>query len=163
MQLLKKILRRLALPLIAAILLFEEWGWEPLAALFARFARWPLWAALERWIARLPPWGALLVFGLPVLTLLPVKLAALYLFGKGQTSLGLALLLAAKLVGTAIVARLFQLTQPALMRLRWFAWWYPRWVNWKAGVLAEIRASATWRSAHALTQSVRTWLAGLRD
>ena len=60
MRTLKKILRALLLPLVAAILLFEEWGWEPLAAAFARLARLPLWAALERKrSARLPPaWGA---------------------------------------------------------------------------------------------------------
>ena len=162
MQLLRQILRKISFALIAAVLLFEEWGWQPLAALFARLARWPLWAWLERKIVQLPPYGALLVFGVPVLTLLPVKLAALYLFGKGQTTFGLGLLVLAKLVGTAVVARLFQLTQPSLMQLRWFAWWYPRWIEWKTGLLVEVRASATWRAAHALKLSVQAWLAGLR-
>ena len=142
MRTLKKILRALLFPLVAGALLFEEWGWEPLAAAFAQLARLPLWARLELKISQLPPLGALLVFGVPLLGLLPVKLAALYLFGKGQATLGLVLLLGAKLGGTALLARLFQLTQPTLMQLRWFARWYPRWKAWKDGVLAQVRRSA---------------------
>jgi hypothetical protein len=161
MQFLRKILRKLFFPLIAALLLFEEWGWEPLAALFARFARLPLWAWLERRIAQLPPRWALLVFGVPMLTLLPVKLLALFLFGKGQTTLGLVLLLAAKIGGTAVMARLFQLTQPALMQLRWFAAWYPRWKNWKDLMLAELYGTAAWRAAQSLKRSVKAWLTEL--
>ncbi len=150
--------RRLFFFLFAALLVFEEWGWEPLAALFARLARLPIWASLERWIMRLSPKAALLVFGVPVLTLLPVKLLALYLFGRGQTALGLVLLLSAKIGGTAIMARLFQLTQPALMQLRWFAWFYPRWKAWKDAVLAEVRKTTVWRSAQSAKQSVKLWL-----
>jgi hypothetical protein len=157
MQTLKKILRALLFPLVAGLLLFEEWGWEPLAAAFARLARLPLWAWLERKIAQLPPIGALLVFGMPVLTLVPIKLLALYLFGKGQTTLGLVLLLGAKLGGTALLARLFQLTQPALMQLRWFASWYPRWKNWKEGILVEVRRSAVWREGRRLKRAARIW------
>jgi hypothetical protein len=159
---LRKILRKIFLPLIAAVLLFEEWGWEPLAALFARFARLSLWAWLERKIAQLRPLAALFVFAIPVLTLLPIKLLALYLFGRGETTLGLVLLLGAKLGGTAIMARLFQLTQPALMQLHWFARYYPRWIAWKDGVLAEIHSSAAWRAGQALRQSAKAWLAQLR-
>jgi hypothetical protein len=163
MQFLRKILRKLFFPLIAALLLFEEWGWEPLAALFARFARLPLWAWLERKITQLPPRGALLVFGVPMLALLPVKLLAIYLFGKGQATLGLILLLSAKVGGTALLARLFQLTQPTLLQLRWFAWWYPRWKAWKDGVLAEVHRSAAWRAAQSIKRSAKAWLTGLRS
>lgn len=162
MQTLKKILRALLFPLVAGVLLFEEWGWEPLAAAFAKLARLPFWAWLERKIVALPPIGALLVFTVPMLCLLPVKLLALYLFGKGQATLGLVLLLAAKLGGTAVLARLFQLTQPALMQLRWFARWYPRWKAWKEGVLAQVRQSAVWREGQKLKHSVKAWWADLR-
>jgi len=160
MEILKRFFQRLFFFLFAALLLFEEWGWEPLAALFARLARLPLWAALERRIARLSPLGALLAFSLPVLTLLPVKLLALYLFGQGQTLLGLVLLLSAKIGGTAIMARLFQLTQPALMQLGWFAWCYPRWKAWKDALLSEVRKTALWRSAQTAKQAVKLWWKG---
>ncbi|MGH8859510.1 MAG: hypothetical protein ACREXG_16010 [Polaromonas sp.] len=115
MSLLKKILRALLLAPLALFVLFEEWGWEPLAASFAVLGRLPLWGRLERLIARLPPWAALIAFGGPVVALVPIKLLALYLFGKGHVVLGLGLVVAAKITGTALAARLFQLTQPALM------------------------------------------------
>lgn len=157
MRTLKKILRRIFFVLIAALLLFEEWGWAPLAAAFARLARLALWAWLERQISQLPPAGALLVFGVPMLTLLPVKLLALYLFAHGQSLLGMVLLLGAKIGGTAVMARLFQLTQPALLQLSWFANWYPRWKAWKDGVLAEVRRSSTWRWGQILKRRAKVW------
>ena len=157
MQTLRTILRRIFFVPLALLLLFEEWGWEPLAAAFGRFARLPLWAAVERAIAKLPPALALLAFGVPMLTLLPIKLLAIYLFGLGKTTLGLLLLITAKIGGTAIMARLFQLTQPALLQLRWFAWWYPRWKAWKDALLEELRRSALGRSGQALKRSVKLW------
>jgi len=157
MQTLRRILHRIFFIPLALLLLFEEWGWEPLAAAFARFARLPLWAAVERKIVKLPPTVALLAFCVPMLTLLPIKLLALYLFGLGKTTLGLLLLISAKIGGTAITARLFQLTQPALLQLRWFGWWYPRWKAWKDAVLEEVRRSSLWRSGQALKHSVKLW------
>ncbi|MDB5732996.1 MAG: hypothetical protein JWQ03_2891 [Variovorax sp.] len=156
------LLRGVVTALLVPLLLFEEWGWAPLAALMARLQRLPLWARMERLIAGLPPWGALLVFFLPVLALFPIKLLALYLLGLGHYSSALVLLLGAKLVGTAVVARLFQLTQPALMRIAWFARWYPRWKAWKDEVLARVRQSAPWRAVRALKTGTRRWWRMLR-
>ncbi len=150
MNWLKKFLRTLLLAPVAVFLLFEEWGWEPLAAAIAALGRLPWWGQLERLIACLPPWAALLVFGVPVAALVPIKLLALYLFGQGHVMLGLELVLAAKLGGTAIAARLFQLTHPALMQLKWFARLYTPWKNWKDRVLAQVRNSRSWRMAHRL-------------
>ena len=145
----KKILRNILLAPMLLVLLFEEWGWEPLARAFARLAKLPFWARLEGFITRLPPWAALLVFGVPVATLVPIKLLALYLFSQGHAALGLALVIAAKVTGTAIAARLFQLTQPALMRMAWFARIYTPWKAWKDRVLTQVRQSALW---HAVRQ-----------
>lgn len=157
MHWLKALLRAVFFVPITLVLLFEEWGWEPLSRLFARLARLPVWAWAERKITGLPPWAALVAFAVPALALLPVKLLALYLFGKGQATLGLILLIAAKLLGTAILARLFQLTQPALMQLAWFAQWYPRWKAWKDGWLERVRQSAAWRVARRWKRIVRRW------
>jgi hypothetical protein len=145
LKLLKRIFRVLLLAPLALFLLFEEWGWEPLARCFAALGRLPWWGQLERLITRLPPWAALLVFGLPVLALLPIKLLAIYLFGGGHAALGLGLLIAAKISGTAIAARLFQLTHPALMQLHWFARLYIPWKIWKDRMLAQVRSSWLWR------------------
>jgi hypothetical protein len=155
-------LRRLLGALLALLILFEEWGWEPLQRLAARIARLPPLAWLERRITRLPPWAALGVFVLPMLALLPVKLAALWLIGQGRATLGVLLIVAAKLVGTALVARLFTLTQPALMQLAWFARGYRRWLAWKTALLAQVRASWAWRAGRVFKRRAAQRLARWR-
>lgn len=150
MKLLRSVLRALLAPLVGAVLIFEEWGWQPLQRLLGRLARMPLWARLEALIARLPPWAALLAFLTPTAVLLPAKLLALYWIAHGHQLAGVALVIAAKLLGTAFVARLFMLTKPALMQFGWFATWYPRWVVWKDGIIAQVKASWYWRAPSAL-------------
>ena len=147
---LKKILRGLLLAPVALLLLFEEWGWGPLAAAFAALGRLPVWRRLEGLIAALPPWAALLAFGVPVLALIPVKLLALYLIADGRIGLGIALVLLAKLAGTAVAARLFQLTEPALMEFAWFARGYTAFKSWKDRMLRHVRASWPWRAGRRL-------------
>jgi hypothetical protein len=149
---LKTLLNTTLVPLVALLLVFEEWGWEPLARVMDRLARLPVWSQLERWVRQLPPYAAMAVFFLPMLTLLPVKLLAVYWMGHGHALLGLLVVLAAKLLGTAVVARLFHLTQPALMQLPWFARLYARWVVWKDGVIAQLKSARPWRLAHALAR-----------
>ena len=148
-------LRRLGGGLLALLILFEEWGWEPLHRLLARLGRLPVLRQLEAAIARLPPHAALVVFLVPALALLPVKLLALGLIAQGQRMLGLAVIVVAKLVGTAVVARLFALTQPALMQLPWFARAYGRWSAWKAALLAQVRAAWAWRAARVVRRRVQ--------
>jgi hypothetical protein len=148
-------LRHLGTGLVALVILFEEWGWEPLQRLLARLGRLPLLRQIEGLITRLPPKAALAVFLLPTLLLLPIKLLALWFIGNGHRLLGLLVIVAAKLVGTAVVARLFTLTRPALMTMPRFAAWYGRWTTWKDGVLLWVRQSAVWRTGRALKRLVR--------
>ena len=163
MRPLLRFLRALFAVLLVPFLLFEEWGWAPLAALVGRLARLPLWARLETRVRNLPPWGALLAFFVPVLLLLPVKVLALFFFSEGHAAAGLTVLIVAKLVGTAIVARIFQLVETTLMRIPLFSRWYPRWKNWKNAVLSAVRESAPWRSVRAMKQGVRRWWRRLRS
>ena len=155
LMLIKKILRGILLLPVLLVLLFEEWGWEPLARLFARLATLPLWAKLESDIKSLPPWAALLLFGVPVISLIPVKLLALYLFGRGHAALGITLVIATKITGTAVAARLFQLTEPAMMRLAWFARIYTPWKAWKDRVLTQVRQSAPWRAVREIKARIK--------
>ena len=158
MRIFTRLLRALAAALLVPILLFEEWGWEPLAALVRRLARLPLWARAEDWLRKLPPWGALLAFLLPVLVLLPVKVLALFLFGRGHAASGVTVLIVAKLIGTAFVARIFQLVEGALMRIPLFARWYPRWKAWKDRMLTVVRESRPWRVVRAFNRRIyRLW------
>lgn len=167
MRFLKSVLRTLFKlsvgPILALILIFEEWGWEPLQRTMARLERLPLWGRMEQLIRRLPPYAALLVFSVPALMLFPVKLLALYWIGNGHALLGLAVVLAAKMLGTAAVAWLFALTHPALMRLAWFANVYGRWKPWKDALMAQMKATAPWRAMHGFAHRLRRALRRLRD
>ncbi len=136
---------RLVQLLLAIIIVFEEWGWRPLVELLGMISRLRLVARIEALIAALPPYPALLVFALPSLLLLPLKLVALWLIAHGQLVAASLLFIGAKIVGTAVVARLFMLTRPALMSLAWFAWIYNAIMPWKEALVAEIRASWAWR------------------
>ena len=147
-------LRHLGVGLLALLIAFEEWGWEPLQRVLARIGRWPLLRALEAGIARLPPWAALGVVMLPTLTLLPTKVLALWLISDGRALLGLAVVVLAKLVGTALLARLFVLTRPALLQMPWFARLYGRWLPFKDGLLQRVRASWAWRVGRVLKRSL---------
>jgi len=148
-------LRAVATGLLALLILFEEWGWEPLQRALAAIGRLPLLRQIEAAVGRAPPRWALAILLLPTLALLPVKLLALWLLGRGHALLGLAVIVLAKLVGTAVVARLFALTRPALMGLPWFASGYTRWHSWKEGLLARVRASWLWRSSRAAKRLLR--------
>src|SRR5262245_39464914 len=137
----RPLLRAFLQLLLALIIVFEEWGWRPLADALGRLARWRPWAVVEAGIARLPPYAALVVFGLPTLVLLPLKFVALFLIANGQLVLASLLFIAAKLVATALIARLFHLTQPALMQIGWFAAIYDTVMPWKEALTERVRAS----------------------
>lgn len=145
--------------LLALVILFEEWGWEPLHRVLSWIGRLPGLRWLEHQITLLPPYGALSLFLLPTLLLVPVKLLALWLIDHGQVVSGALVIVLAKLVGTAVVARLFTLTQPALMQLAWFAGIYVRWLNWKNALLAQVRSSWPWRLGRILKHRLhQRWL-----
>jgi hypothetical protein len=158
----KKLLKRLlAAPfvLIAAIIvLFEEWLWDDLQRIAAAIGHLPLLRQFESLIAGLPPYFALALFGAPSVLLIPVKLAALYLLAHGQPTLGLIMVIAAKIIGTALVARIFVLTQPNLLRIGWFAWLYTRFLAFKTRIHEAIRSTSVYKAAHRLRLRMRAAL-----
>ena len=141
--------------LLALVIIFQEWGWRPLAALIASLARFAPIARLETLVRGLPPYPALAVFALPGLLLLPLKLFALALIAQGHVFWATLLFVGAKVGGTAIVARIFQLTQPALMQLTWFARLYDVIMPWKHALVERVRASRTWRVGRVIKSRVK--------
>lgn len=141
--------------LAALILLFEEWGWRPLVDALAVLARFRIVARLEQAIAGLPPYGALAALALPTSILFPLKLLAVYLVANGQVLAAGLLFVGAKIASTALIARLFLLTRPALMRIGWFAAAYGIVMPWKEALFARIRASWAWRYGRLLKSRVR--------
>ena len=57
--------------------------------------------------------------------------------------------------GTAIVARLFILTSPQLMRIGWFARLHDRIMPWKHALYEQIRVSWAWRYGRMLKSRVK--------
>jgi hypothetical protein len=159
-RLAKPVLRTAFEVLLALVIVFEEWGWRPLADLLGRLARWRPWAAIESVIIRLPPYAALVVFVLPSTLLLPLKLLAVFLVARGQILLAGLLFAAAKVVATALVARLFILTQPALMQIGWFAWAYNTVIPWKDALVDRVHASWPWRAGRIVKERIRRLAAG---
>ncbi len=149
--------------LLALAIAFEEWGWEPLQALMARLGRWPGLRWLEARVRALPPWPAVVVFAVPTAMLVPVKLLALWAVERGHVALGLSVIVLAKVVGTAVVARLFALTRPALMQLAWFAWAYAHWVQLKQRLLERVHASWPWRLARVFKRRAQRYWRGVRE
>ncbi len=114
--------------LLAAIFLFEAWLWDRLTA-FSHWLRDHLpFESVKRWVAErietIPPWGALLLFLIPVIAVQPLKLASLYLMTHGHLMLGALGFVSIKIVGFGLVAFLFDLTRDKLMTFRWFVWVY---------------------------------------
>ena len=158
-RLARPVLRMSLEVLLALVIVFEEWGWRPLADLLGRLARWRPWAAIESVIIRLPPYAALVAFVLPSMLLLPLKLLAVFLVARGQIVLAGLLFAAAKVVATALVARLFMLTQPALMQIGWFAWTYNTIIPWKDALVDGVHASWPWRAGRVLKERIRRLIA----
>ena len=154
----KSVLKPVLQTIAALLVLFLEWGWRPLAYALAGLSKYLVFARLEAWVAALPPYGALALFAAPALCLLPLKLFALYLFATGHPALGVSLIIGAKIVGTAVVARIFMLTQPQLMQIAWFRAAHDTFIPWKERMFTEIRASAAWRTGRAIRVDVKRWV-----
>jgi len=145
--------RLLALPFLvvaAVVVLVEDWLWDDLQRLAAAIGRLPVLRRLEAWAGRLPPYGALCLFAAPSLLLVPVKVIALYLMAHRHATYGVAVVLAAKLLGTALVARIFSIAKPKV-------------VDFKARLYSAIKATAVYQSVHGfkvrLREKLRAWLA----
>lgn len=139
-------LRAVLLALAAVVLLIEEWGWRPLSAWVARCTAWPPLARLEARIRNLSPRAALALFLVPAVLLFPLKLLALWFIQQGHAVSGVGVIVAAKLFGTALMGRLFTITEPQLMQFAWFAHALGWWRDTKARVTAAVGRLFRWPS-----------------
>jgi hypothetical protein len=80
--------------------------------------------AVIRFMDRLPPYPTLAIFLVPIVTLEPMKLVALWLFARHQFLLGLVTYVGADVVRLALVAFLFKTCRDKLLSIGWFAWCY---------------------------------------
>ena len=150
-------LRAVLLALVAVVIFIEEWGWRPLAAWAARLTKWPPLARFEDRLRQLSPRVALALFAVPAVALFPVKLLALWVIHQGHAVLGLMVIVAAKLLGTALVGRLFVVVESQLRRIAWVAcaldWWHAT----RLRIVQRVHASLPWRIGRAWGRSVKRW------
>ncbi len=150
---LKTLLRRALTPVLVVLaalwMLLEEFLWVRLGALVARIAHLPAIARLEARIARLPPYGAMALFAVPTLLLIPVKLGALYLIAAGHAVLGILGLIIAKLALTAVITRLFAICRAQLLSIAWFAELHDRVLRLRADLYARVRQMPGFQRARA--------------
>ena len=148
--------------LTALVLLAEEWLWRVGNWFASSLARWPPLRMLEDGVRRLPPYWALLVFALPGLLLMPVKLLALLAMAKGHVLWGGGVFLLAKGGGAVIVARIYVLTLPSLLALAWFARWHNRIIMLKDQLIGKLLASPAYTQLRRSLSSLRRTMRRLR-
>lgn len=157
-RLLKKILLPPMIILAAMIMFFEEWLWDHLVTFMAWIARARIFRWLEARLKKLPPYGAMAVFLLPGALLLPVKIAALYLITHGHAGTGLIIIVGAKLLGTALVARMFTICRPTLLSVSWFRRLYEAITRFKTRLYHAIKSMPAWRVAVRWKNAIKRWL-----
>jgi len=154
---LRKVLAAPLYAIAAIVVLLEDWLWEDLQRLAQYIGRLPVFRQAEALVVALPPWGALAIFALPSLLLIPVKLAALWFISTGHMLIGVSVMVAAKIAGTALVARLFKLTKPKLLTFRLFVRLYAILTSFKARVYEAIRSSWVYRNVRSMAQAWKLW------
>ena len=124
--------------LIASLVIWiEETLWDSLKWLTAKIAllKWVQW--IESLIRKLPPYATIIVFLLPLTILFPFKLLAVYWLTQGHWVASLAVIIAAKVLGTAIEARMFVICKPQLMSINWFR----RLHDWLIQIIDRVHAA----------------------
>ncbi len=153
-------MRRLLKPLwilLALVFLFEAWLWDHLWPIVRRIVDLVPWRRLKQRLAaaieRLPPYATLLVFLIPVVLLLPLKLLGVWLLAHGSWVGAMTVLALAKLISMGVTAFIFELTRPKLLQLAWFRWLYEHmlvWLAWAHALVDPIK--------HAIKRRLRRWL-----
>lgn len=160
-------MRRVLKPLwvlLAFVFLFEAWLWEHLRPIVGWVVDLIPWRRLKVRLAvlirSLPPYATLLVFLIPVVLLLPLKLLGLWMLAHGSWLGAMAVLVVAKVVSVGVTAFIFETTRPKLLQLPWFRWLYGHVMVWleKAHALIDpIKASMrAWIAAQ--TAGIRRWM-----
>lgn len=157
----KRCLELILVPFAAAVVFIEQTLIVYLNVAMAAIAAWPPIARFEAWLKRLPPWGALIAFGMPSLLILPVKLAALWFATHGRYGLALFSVILGKIVGTAILARLYRILRPTLMTMPWYARVDTKFFAWRDRAYAFVRALPAWQQAAALAKRLKVRVAEL--
>ncbi|AAU92697.1 hypothetical protein MCA1290 [Methylococcus capsulatus str. Bath] len=148
-------IKQFFLSVLAILVLFEEWLWDLLTVFGQWISRLLHLERFDAWLSQAPPKSALVALVLPLALVTPLNVGAVVLMVHGAVTAGILLELAAKLLGTLLVARVFRLTRPALMSFAWFALlyeWIMRLLRWAH---ALVRESRLYRAVLAFKETVK--------
>jgi hypothetical protein len=90
-----------------------------------------------------------------------VKLAAVWFALHGQFALATLSIVIGKTVATALVARLYKVLRPTLLRLSWYLGAETWLFAWRDRIYGFVRALPLWQAAVAASRQARAWLAAL--
>ena len=159
----RRVIKRLATPplvvLATALMLVEEYLWRGLVRFGIWVGRLPPIAGLEARLAALTPAGCLVALLVPVGLAVPIELFALWMMTAGHFLAGVALLVAAKLVPTALVARVYTLCEPKLATIGWFVRVRDIILGAKNWAHQKLEAQLAWRVARKYLRMARQWAA----
>ncbi len=158
-RILRKVLLKPAIWLLAIIFLIEEFLWDKTGDLMARLGALRLVHLVEQWISSMSAYPAMLVFLMPSATLIPAKLIGLHAIATGHVLLGSGVFLAAKVIGMALFSRIFTLTRPALLQLSWFHKLYEKVMEYRNRIHAYLD---TWAAYQLVRQRIRAVLQALK-
>jgi len=133
--------------IVYTVLLIEELFWATGRLVGGWLSRIPFWQGIEMAVLALPARAVFVVLLLPMAMLLPMKVGALWLMAHHHVIAGVTAIVLAKIMGTAVSARLFLIAKPKLLTLPWFALCF----GWITGVLSR---------AHAWLEGLSAWRRG---
>jgi len=143
----------------ALVLLFEEWFWDRTADGFARLSRCNAIARAEGWARRRPRGQALALFAVPIAVVYPCKALAIVAMSAGYVSGGVAAFVLAKLLATALFARVYQLTEPAIVQYRWVRRGRDRFLRLRRYIHCWLNTRPFYRHARERVRGHRAYLA----
>jgi len=154
-------LRHAAIILLSILFLIEETLWRGLRKLAAALGRWRLVQRLEARLQRCNRYIMAALFLVPIAIILPIKLYGTALIATGAPMRGIAVILAAKLVGTTISVRIWSLTRDKLLTFALIAWSHGHILSWKRRIHAWLNRWPVWWRLRAglrwLHQRARQW------
>lgn len=145
--------------LAAVFFLIEEFIWDQTARLMARLGMMSWVHAIERHIAGLSPHWALLAFLLPSSIIIPAKFLGLHALASGHWVFGTAIFVLAKLLGLALLSRIFNLTRSALMQLPWFAGLYAKVMFYRNRIHFYLDQ---WQAYQRVKKSIKSFIATVK-
>lgn len=144
-------MKRILIWFLVAFWMLEELLWDVLNWIEERIAFLRFVQIAEKWVSVRSPWQAAVLMLTPAAVLFPAKVLGLWFLAHGHALAGLGIILLAKVIGTAIVARMYRLCKDALMTLTWFAWCHHQVMR----ISVWVRTTDAWQTAMQWKAQVR--------